>query len=179
MKYRYLRLVRRAHRSLRHPFIRRRPWLKALLAPLFAKNLWQPCLHSVARGFAIGVFCALLPIPFQTLIAALWCLSSRGNIPTGMATCWLTNPFTHPPIIVAQIELGHWIRQHVDIPIPFNRTRTIDFLGFTISGSPADFIVGVLLSACLLSLLAYVSVYAIYHFLPWRKLRFLHKNPSQ
>lgn len=170
MKRRYLRIVRRAYRYLRHPRIRNTPWLVALTKPLFSRNLWQPSRSTVASGLSIGLFCAMLPIPFQMLIAALAAMRAKANIPVAMTSCWVTNPFTHPPLIAFQIYFGTWIRQHLDFKLPFDKETTISFLGLKIQGSPADFTVGFLSSGILLSIIAYPLVYGMFYFIPQRSI---------
>ncbi len=168
MKRRYLRMVRKAYRYLRHPHIRKRPWLVALTKPLFERDLWHPCRNTVASALSIGLFCAMLPIPFQTLIAALGSMRAKANIPVAMAACWISNPFTHPPLIALQINFGHWIREHINMPLPFDKSTHISFLGINIEGSPADFTVGFLATGVILSILAYPIVYGVSAFLPNR-----------
>ncbi|MFK7910006.1 MAG: DUF2062 domain-containing protein [Akkermansiaceae bacterium] len=171
MKRRYLRLVRRAYRYLRHPHIRKRPWLVALTKPLFERDLWQPCRYTVAGGVSIGLFCAMLPIPFQMLLAALASMRAKVNIPVAMAICWISNPFTHPPLIALQLNFGQWIREKVHIPLPFDKSMDITFLGLNITGSPADFVTGFIAMGAALSIIAYPIVYGIAAFLPNRGRR--------
>lgn len=171
MKRNYLRLVRRAYRYLRHPHIRRRPWLMALTAPLYNRELWHPCRYTVAGGLSIGIFCAMLPIPFQMLLAAIASMRAKVNVPIAMGACWVSNPFTHPPLIVLQLSFGNWIRQIVDIPLPFDHPMHISFLNLDITGNPADFFVGCLTMAVILSFLVYPVVYGISAFLPNRGRR--------
>ncbi len=171
MKRRYLRIVRKAYRYLRHPHIRKRPWLQALVTPLFDRELWHPCRRSVAGALSIGLFCAMLPIPFQMLLAALASVRVRANIPIAMAACWISNPFTYPPLFAFQINFGHWIREKVHIPLPFDQSSHVTFFGVNIEGSPADFMVGFLAMGIILSILAYPIVYGVSAFLPNRGRR--------
>lgn len=171
MKRNYLRLVRRAFRYLRHPRIRNRPWLLALTKPLYSRELWHPCRYTVAGGLSIGIFCAMLPIPFQMLLAAIACMRAKVNIPIAMGTCWISNPFTHPPLIVLQLTFGHWIRKYVDIALPFDKKTHIHFLELDVMGSPADFFVGCLAMAVIFGMLVYPIVYGISAFLPNRGRR--------
>lgn len=166
MKRKYLRMVRKAYRYLRHPRIRNRPWLVALTKPIFDRDLWTPCSYTVAGGISIGLFCAMLPLPFQMLLAALACMRARVNIPMAMAACWVSNPFTHPPLIALQLNFGSWIREQIHIPLPFDKPMQISFLGLNITGSPADFVTGFLAMGVILSILAYPIVYGISMFLP-------------
>jgi len=171
MKRKYLRIVRKAHRYLRHPHIRKRPWLKALTKPLYARELWTPSRHSIAGGLSIGVFFAMLPIPMQMLCAALACMRAKVNIPIAMATCWISNPFTHPPLILLQLSFGHWIRSMVKIQLPFDHNAHIHFMELNVTGSPADFFVGCLSSAIIASLLAYPIIYGLAGLIPMTPLR--------
>jgi uncharacterized protein len=119
MKKRYLRLVRRTFRTLRHPRLRHRPWWQALTRPLFRRCLWKPCRDSVAHGLAIGLFFSmLLLMPFQMIGAAVVAMRFRANVPFAMAACWISNPVTNIPIGVAQFRLGEWLRTSVGVPMP-------------------------------------------------------------
>ena len=171
MKRRYLRLVRRAYRTLRHPHIRKRPWLRALTKPLYARELWHPCRYTVAGGLSIGLFFAMLPMPFQMLFSAAACMRAKVNVPVAIATCWISNPFTHPPLILVQLSFGDWIRKYIHVRLPFDKDTHIHFLELNISGNLADFFVGCFSMALILSLLAYPLVYGISTFLPNRGKR--------
>lgn len=169
MKQRYLRMVRRAYRYLRHPHIRKRPWLLALTKPLFERDLWHPCRYTVAGAMSIGLFCAMLPIPFQMLLAALASVRARVNVPIAMATCWITNPFTQAPIWLAQERLGDWIRSKSDQQIL--HILDVEKTVFGVTLNMASFIVGFLTMAIVLSILAYPIVYGVSAFLPNRGRR--------
>ena len=169
MKRRYLRMVRKAYRYLRHPHIRKRPWLVALTRPLFERNLWHPCRNSVAGGISIGLFCAMLPIPFQMLIAALASVRAKANIPIAMAICWVTNPLTQGPIWLSQERLGDWIRSKSDNPVL--HIMDVEKTVFGVTLNMASFTVGFLAMAIILSILAYPVVYGISAFLPNRGKR--------
>ena len=71
MKRKYLWMVRRAYRALRHPKLRHREWWKKLTRPLFERRLWKPCRDTVAVGLAIGLFFGLIPLIPQSLFAAI------------------------------------------------------------------------------------------------------------
>lgn len=164
MKRKYLRLVRKAYRYLRHPRIRERPWLVALTKPIFDRDLWNPCRHTVAGALSIGLFCAMLPIPFQMLFAALASMRARVNIPISMATCWVSNPFTQVAIWLSQEKLGDWVRSQTQLNVPnfLDVERTV--LNATLN--LGSFTVGFLVMGVILSILAYPIVYGIYAFLP-------------
>ncbi len=162
-------MVRRAYRYLRHPHIRKRPWLAALTKPLFERDLWHPCRYTVAGGLSVGLFCAMLPIPFQMLLAALASVRARVNIPIAMAACWVSNPFTQAPIWLAQERLGDWIRSKSDHDVL--HILDVEKTVFGVTLNMASFIVGFLTLGIMLSIVAYPIVYFISAFLPNRGKR--------
>lgn len=134
--------------------------------PLFHRSLWMPCPGTVSTGFSIGLFFAMLPIPFQMVASALVAMRFRANIPFAMAACWVTNPFTQVPIILAQFRLGHWMRESLSVPMPGFLAR----VDYTIPGvgplNAASFTLGFITAAVLLSITAYPIVQLIYSVLP-------------
>ena len=69
-------------------------------------NLWHLNRRSAAGGFSLGLFCAFIPFPFQMLIAAVLAIPLRVNFPLSIATVWITNPFTIPPIFYGAYLVG-------------------------------------------------------------------------
>ena len=181
MKRKYLRMVRRTYRYLRHPRIRKIKWLTPFTKAIFNRRYWKPCRATVANGLSIGLFCAMLPIPMQMLVAALGCLRGRGNVPVALAACWVTNPVTQIPIWVLQEKFGRLLHETVGVPnIPFlSREFSKDISKFeifgytiidaaTVSVNTGNFILGFLASGIALSILAYPLVWGISMFLPNR-----------
>jgi uncharacterized protein (DUF2062 family) len=118
MKKRYLRIVRRMYRALRHPRLRHRDWWQALTHALFERRLWMPCRDTVATGLAIGAFFAVMPLPLQMLFAGVVAMRFRSNVPIAMAACWLSNPLTNLPIWGFQLWLGTWLCDLTGLPMP-------------------------------------------------------------
>ena len=166
LKVRYLRLVRSAFRTLRHRRLRHRPWWRSLTRPLFHRSLWRPCPSTVSTAFSVGLFFAMMPIPFQSLAAALVCLRFRANIPFAMLACWVTNPLTQAPVILGQFRLGQWMRDALSVPMPPFLTK----VDYTIPGvgslNAASFTLGFITSGIVLALLAYPIVQLVYKMLP-------------
>jgi len=73
--------------------------------------LWVLSRRSVANAFSVGLFSALLPIPFQMVIAAFGARLGRCNLPLSVALVWITNPLTMPIIYYANYCLGAWLMQ--------------------------------------------------------------------
>ena len=78
-------------------------WLgPILLNPL----LWHLHRRNVAKGAAIGVFCAFLPVPIQMFLAAIFSIIWRANLPVSQALVWISNPITIPIMLVAAYKVG-------------------------------------------------------------------------
>lgn len=72
-------------------------------------NLWHLNRHSAAGAFAVGLFCAWLPIPFQMLFAATLAMLFRVNLPLSVVMVWFTNPLTMPPMFYFAYRLGAFL----------------------------------------------------------------------
>ncbi|MFT6181039.1 MAG: hypothetical protein ACJAQT_000998 [Akkermansiaceae bacterium] len=171
IKRRYLRLVRRAYRLLRSPRLKKRPWLAAIVAPIFNRELWHPCRESVASGLGIGLFVAMLPIPGQMILAALGAMKMRANVAIAIAACWVTNPITQLPIMLFQEGFGDFLRDSLRIPIHPILERIQVPLGFlpgmegeSLNGG--SFILGFLSLGFSLFVLAFPIVYLLSALMP-------------
>lgn len=89
-----------------HDSIRRHRWLSPVQHLLHHPNLWHLHRRSVAGGVAIGLFCGLIPGPFQMISAALLAILFRVNLPVAAFTTLYTNPFTIVPIYLVAYEIG-------------------------------------------------------------------------
>ena len=69
-------------------------------------NIWHIHRRSSAGGAAIGVFCAFIPIPIQTLSAAALAILFRMNLPIAILFSFLANPITVPLIFFYSYKLG-------------------------------------------------------------------------
>ena len=80
--------------------------LKVFGTLLHDPNLWHLNRRSASGAFGIGLFFAFWPVPFQMWLSAAVAIPCRVNLPLSVATVWLTNPFTMPPIFYGAYKLG-------------------------------------------------------------------------
>ena len=69
-------------------------------------NIWHIHRRSSAGGAAIGIFCAFIPIPLQTVLAGTLAILFRVNLPIAVVFSLFSNPITIPPIFFYAHKLG-------------------------------------------------------------------------
>lgn len=72
-------------------------------------NLLHLNRHSVSLAVFIGIFCAFIPLPIQTLLAIALCFWLGANLPLAMIIIWISNPLTIPPMFFLTYKLGSYI----------------------------------------------------------------------
>jgi len=63
----------------------------------------------VARGVTLGIFIAFIPMPMQMAAILLFMPFFKFNVPLGLAMCWLSNPFTMPPMYYMEYITGSFL----------------------------------------------------------------------
>lgn len=89
-----------------HQTIKEQKILSMFGTVLHDPNLWHLNRKSAAGAFGIGLFFAWWPVPFQMWLSAALSIPLRVNLPLSVATVWVTNPFTMPPMFYAAYQLG-------------------------------------------------------------------------
>ncbi|MEY1661799.1 DUF2062 domain-containing protein [Isoalcanivorax beigongshangi] len=86
--------------------IRQTKGLGAFAEILGNPHLWHVNRRALSGAMFIGIFCALLPMPFQMLPALLLSVYFRCNLPLTLVIVWLTNPFTYVPVFYFTYRVG-------------------------------------------------------------------------
>jgi len=71
----------------------------------------------VSKGILIGLFIAFIPMPMQMLAVIAMMPFFKFNVPIGIAMCWLSNPFTMPPMYYLEYLTGSMILGNKIAPV--------------------------------------------------------------
>lgn len=74
-------------------------------------EVWSFNRQSTAKGVAIGLFCAFLPMPLEMVPAVFLAVLMGGNLPFAIAGVWISNPVTWVPLYTPCYLLGAKILQ--------------------------------------------------------------------
>jgi uncharacterized protein (DUF2062 family) len=119
----------------------------------------------------------MMPLIPQSIFAAILAMRAKVNVPSAMAACFVSNPFTNLPFWYGQIHLGQWLIDFLHLPVPhFLAKATMSLPGIGVI-SVSNFIVGFLAMGLILALCAYPLVHLfsalLPHHLPVRRRRFV------
>ena len=89
-----------------HETVQQSRWLRPFSRTLLHPRLWHLNRHSAAGAIAVGLFCGLIPGPFQMLGAAIGCVALRVNLPLALLTTLYSNPITIVPLYIAAYAIG-------------------------------------------------------------------------
>lgn len=64
---------------------------------------------TVTRAFAIGIFIALIPMPFQMLVIVGLVFFIKFNVPLALLMIWISNPLTMPIIFYIEYATGAFL----------------------------------------------------------------------
>ncbi len=92
-----------------HHTVRNHRYLRVFGTILHDPNLFHLNRRSASGAFAVGIFVAFVPVPFQMVLAAALAILVRVNLPISVALVWLTNPVTMPPIYFFCYKAGTWV----------------------------------------------------------------------
>ncbi|MDX1391911.1 MAG: DUF2062 domain-containing protein [Rheinheimera sp.] len=86
--------------------IKQQKLLKLFGTLLHDGNLWHLNRRSARGAFAVGLFFAWMPIPFQMVASAAVAIPMRVNLPLSVSLVWLTNPLTMPVLFYLSYLVG-------------------------------------------------------------------------
>ena len=143
-----------------HQSIKDNKHLKIFGRLLHNPHLWHMNRHSVAKAFAIGLFFAFIPVPFQMILAAGTAIIIHANLPLSIALVWLTNPLTMPAIFYACYVVGTWV---IDTPVQeFVFEASWQWVVESLSTIGPAFLVGCGILAVVFSILGYIGIQALW-----------------
>lgn len=139
-----------------HHEVRRYKTFRVFGSLLHEPDLWHLNRRSVSGAFSLGLFWTFIPIPTQMLFSAAFAIVLRVNIPVAVATVWITNPITVPPIFYFCYRVGAWVLGIEPNHIAFE--WSFDWLAQEIGALWEPLIVGCLIIATLSATLGYFAV---------------------
>ena len=153
-----------------HHSIKNNKYLQIFGDLLHNANLWHFNRRSITKAFAVGLFCAFIPVPLQMVLAAGIAILVHANLPISIALVWITNPLTMPAIFYLCYKVGAILlnTQTKEFSFQANWQWVIDSL--TTVG-PA-FLLGCLVCATFFSFIGYVGINTLWRLSvakEWRK----------
>ena len=71
----------------------------------------------VSKAVLIGLFIAFIPMPMQMLAVITMMPFFKFNVPIAISMCWLSNPFTMPPMYYMEYLTGSFILGNEIAPV--------------------------------------------------------------
>jgi uncharacterized protein (DUF2062 family) len=152
-----------------HAAVSENRWLAPFRNTLLHPRLWHLNRRSAAGAVAAGLFCGLIPGPFQMLGAAICAVVFRINLPVALLTTLYTNPFTIIPLYLVAFALG---KQVVGGETPFVTPTDFSVSGLShwLGQLGLPLFVGLLLLALILAAAGYLFVRLAWRFYLVKKL---------
>lgn len=121
-----------------------------------AKHLWDFNRSAVAKGIALGVACAWIPLPFHTILAVFLAILIDCNIPLVAIAIWVANPLTMPFMYYFAYIFGDFLLNihHLDIKFHLSLHDVLQVLHIVWE----PFVLGCLVSGLICGIIAYAIV---------------------
>ena len=157
-----------------HHTIRNQKYLKLFGSLLHDPNLWHLNRRSVSGAFAVGLFVAFIPVPFQMVLAAAIAIVTRVNLPISSSLVWVTNPLTMGPMFYFAYRVGRWILGSA--PHDFHFELSFQWLMAELGEIWEPFLLGCLIVGAVLAVIGYIFMRLLWRlhiarYLKKRKLR--------
>ncbi len=141
-----------------HHAIREHKSLRFFGTLLHAPNLWHLNRRSASGAFAVGLFTAFVPVPFQMLLAAAGAILFRVNLPLAVALVWITNPVTMAPMFYFTYRLGAWLIGMPPHSEAFHFTLSYEWLVNELGMFWEPFLLGCFVTGTVCALLGYLTI---------------------
>ena len=139
-----------------HDTIRNHKHLKVFGNLLHDPNLWHLNRRSASGAFAVGLFMAFVPVPFQMLLAAGAAIAGRVNLPVSVLLVWITNPITIPPMFYGAYRFGAWLTGAPERDIHFQ--LSLEWLSTEMGASWQPFLLGCFVLGTLSAVLGFALI---------------------
>ncbi len=135
-------------------------------------NLWHLNRRSVSGAFAVGLFMAFIPVPFQMLLAAGAAIGLRVNLPLSVALVWVSNPLTAAPLFYCAYLVGTGILGVPAQPVEFSLSLHGLLQELTYIWRP--FLLGCLVTGTSAAVVGYFTIRLV-----WRWIAVMHWKKRQ
>ncbi|ALE51956.1 ATP-binding protein [Candidatus Thioglobus autotrophicus] len=129
-------------------------------------SLWNFNRKSISKAFAVGLFFAFIPVPFQMLLAAPGAVIFSANLPLSIALVWITNPLTMAPIYYGCYKLGAWL---LGVQIESDVVMSLEYVWQVFDTIWQPFLLGCLTVSAVSALLGYFGVQFVYRYRVYRR----------
>ena len=131
-------------------------------------DLWKWNKRTISKAFAIGLFCAFLPLPLHTLLAAALAIVFSSNILLSMGLVWVNNPLTMVPIYYYTYKLGSNV---IGIEIDPNFQFNLDYFMGSFASAVTAIWVGGLIVSTISAIIGYTAILAIYKYRAYQRVK--------
>jgi len=131
-------------------------------------ELWKWNKKSIAKAFAIGLFCAFLPVPIHMLLAGILSVAFSANIMLSLLIVWVNNPITIVPIIYFTYKLGASI---IGVEIDTEFEFSFGYLMANFWSATLALWIGGLITSIVASTLGYFSIISIYKYKALKRIK--------
>jgi hypothetical protein len=154
-----------------HRKVREHKHLRFFGSLLHDPNLWHLNRRSASGAFAVGLFMAFMPVPFQMLLGATGAILFRVNLPLSVALVWITNPLTMPPMFFFTYRLGVWLMGIPPSHGEFHFELSYEWLVGGLGAVWQPFLLGCFVAGSLSALVGYLTIRGL-----WRLHLVRHYN---
>ena len=154
-----------------HETIRNHKHLQVFGTLLHDPNLFHLNRRSAAGAFAVGLFMAFMPVPFQMVLAAAAAILFRVNLPLSVVLVWITNPVTMPAIFYFAYLVGTIFTGQPLQTLEFEISG--EWLIESLDGIWAPFLLGCFICGSLSAMLGYFAIRGLWR---WHVVQHLKRR---